>query len=60
MMIATNNKPNKTRLVKPSSPIQKHKVQAYSTESGNTGCTQCQSGCYNCGCKTRCGSCSSN
>lgn len=47
----------KQKLVKPQSKTKKYKVQAYTTESGNPGCTQCQSGCYNCGCKTGCGSC---
>lgn len=45
------------KLVKPQIKINKHKVQAYTTEGGNPGCTQCQSGCYNCGCRTGCGSC---
>lgn len=48
---------NKKKLVKPSKEMKKHRVQAYTTESGNPGCTQCQSGCYNCGCKTGCGKC---
>lgn len=42
------------KLVKPQSKVNKQKVRAYTTESGNPGCTQCQSGCYNCGCRGKC------
>ncbi len=47
-------KSNSTKLVKPKSRINMNKVQAYATESGNTGCIMCNSGCYNCNIKGNC------
>ena len=44
------------KLIKPrkSDSINKLRVQAYTTESGNPGCVECRSGCYNCGCRRSC------
>lgn len=44
----------KKKLVKPQKNIDQNKVILYTSESGNAGCTNCQSGCLNCGCKGRC------
>lgn len=53
-MYSIEKKRKPVKLVKPNVTVAKHKVQAYTTESGNPGCVECRSGCYNCGCRKSC------
>lgn len=38
-------------LRKPEKSYDYKKVQAYGTETTNSGCVNCNSGCNNCGCR---------
>lgn len=41
----------KKTLKKPEKSYSNVKVQAYGTETTNSGCMNCNSGCNNCGCR---------